>query len=90
MPQSAKRKANKNKSRKKKQENRIEALLKFDRDIIYGAAGGQLELFKRQPRAIVGVDEVGRGCLAGPVVASAGRPEEVFCRSSFNIELGGF
>ena len=87
MPQSARRKTNKNKSRKKKQEKRIEALLKFDRDIIFGAAGGQLELFKRQPRAVIGVDEVGRGCLAGPVVASAVMLKELSCDTLFNMEL---
>lgn len=32
---------------------------------------GQLKLFKQRQRWIIGVDEVGRGCLAGPVVACA-------------------
>ncbi len=32
---------------------------------------GQLKLFNTRHRFIIGVDEVGRGCLAGPVVAAA-------------------
>ncbi len=32
---------------------------------------GQLKLFSTRHRFIIGVDEVGRGCLAGPVVAAA-------------------
>ncbi|MBX9666319.1 MAG: ribonuclease HII [Candidatus Obscuribacterales bacterium] len=32
---------------------------------------GQMKLFKQKQRWIIGVDEVGRGCLAGPVVACA-------------------
>ncbi len=32
---------------------------------------GQLKLFSNRHRFIIGVDEVGRGCLAGPVVAAA-------------------
>jgi ribonuclease HII len=32
---------------------------------------GQLKLFAASQRYIIGVDEVGRGCLAGPVVAAA-------------------
>ena len=30
-----------------------------------------LELFKEENKTICGVDEAGRGCLAGPVVAAA-------------------
>ncbi len=32
---------------------------------------GQLRLFSETRRLVIGVDEVGRGCLAGPVVAAA-------------------
>lgn len=32
---------------------------------------GQLRLFSETKRLVIGVDEVGRGCLAGPVVAAA-------------------
>ncbi len=32
---------------------------------------GQMNLFLGTARAVIGVDEVGRGCLAGPVVAGA-------------------
>ncbi len=47
--------------------SRIQELLDFDRDIKYGA-DGQLRI---DTMRIIGVDEVGRGCLAGPVVACA-------------------
>lgn len=47
--------------------SKIKELLNFDRDIKYGA-DGQLRL---DTMRIIGVDEVGRGCLAGPVVACA-------------------
>ncbi len=59
---------------------RIEQLLAFDRCTINSgkvAAGdgpvlaNQLKLFEQKIKAVVGVDEVGRGCLAGPVVAAA-------------------
>lgn len=47
--------------------SRIKELLDFDRDIKNGA-DGQLRL---DAMRLIGVDEVGRGCLAGPVVACA-------------------
>jgi len=47
--------------------SKINDLLNFDRDIKYGA-NGQLRL---DTMRLIGVDEVGRGCLAGPVVACA-------------------
>lgn len=47
--------------------SKINDLLNFDRDIKYGA-DGQLRL---DTMRLIGVDEVGRGCLAGPVVACA-------------------
>jgi len=47
--------------------SKINDLLNFDRDIRYGA-DGQLRL---DTMRLIGVDEVGRGCLAGPVVACA-------------------
>ncbi len=50
--------------------SKLRQLLKFDREIIMG--GGQLDLFSQTNfEHIIGVDEVGRGCLAGPVVACA-------------------
>lgn len=52
----------------------LKDLLSFDRKMLSGktAEARQLLLFDK-PRAkyIIGVDEVGRGCLAGPVVAAA-------------------
>ncbi|MDX2105984.1 MAG: ribonuclease HII [Candidatus Melainabacteria bacterium] len=47
--------------------SKINDLLNFDRDIKYGA-DGQLRI---ETMRLIGVDEVGRGCLAGPVVACA-------------------
>lgn len=47
----------------------LRKLLSFDHDTLFG--GGQLALFASQAKHIIGVDEVGRGCLAGPVVAAA-------------------
>lgn len=38
---------------------------------VTGENFGQIRLFSSNHRAIIGVDEVGRGCLAGPVVAAA-------------------
>lgn len=50
----------------------LKELLGFDRKLIGGKVGEQLSLFsKPRPTHIIGVDEVGRGCLAGPVVACA-------------------
>lgn len=47
----------------------LRKLLSFDHDTLFG--GGQLQIFAAKAKYIIGVDEVGRGCLAGPVVAAA-------------------
>jgi len=47
----------------------LRKLLSFDHDTLFG--GGQLQIFANKAKYIIGVDEVGRGCLAGPVVAAA-------------------
>src|SRR4051812_10360959 len=68
-----KTKAEKPKPKGKKRKgppSRLKKLLEFDRSIP--------ELF---PEAIIGFDEVGRGCLAGPVVAAAVRLPEIEPRS---------
>lgn len=44
---------------------RLEKLLAFDRQILISGS------LKRPAEVIIGTDEVGRGCLAGPVVACA-------------------
>lgn len=63
-----------------KPKTRIEDLLEFDYrtvsgDIEIGANDKdkltQLSLFRGDRAFLIGVDEVGRGCLAGPVVAAA-------------------
>ena len=62
---------------KERATSRVRKLLAFDRSIMEtGSVPGdqdevQLNLFSRRYRHIIGVDEVGRGCLAGPVMASA-------------------
>lgn len=45
-------------------QERLRRLLSFDRDLIMAPR-------KRVVQVLVGTDEVGRGCLAGPVVAAA-------------------
>lgn len=59
------------KPKKKKPEAKVSLrkLLNFDHDTLFG--GGQLQIFANKAKYIIGVDEVGRGCLAGPVVAAA-------------------
>ena len=64
-----------------KKQSKLGELLKFDRYVLaHGSAPGdsamnmiQLRLFEDNNRfqCLVGVDEVGRGCLAGPVMAAA-------------------
>jgi ribonuclease HII len=53
----------------------LKDLLAFDRQLLAGksisGSGKQLSLFAGRATHIIGVDEVGRGCLAGPVVAAA-------------------
>src|SRR5271154_5234816 len=67
-----------NQASRKTKAGRLARLLDFDRDIervvndsrqlsIQQLTGSSVD----QGLAIVGVDEVGRGCLAGPVVAAA-------------------
>ncbi|MGD9683736.1 MAG: ribonuclease HII [Candidatus Obscuribacterales bacterium] len=58
-------------------QQRLTELLAFDRSALANGGspesseGLQLKLFDRGYRLAVGVDEVGRGCLAGPVMAAA-------------------
>lgn len=64
-----------------KKQSKLGELLKFDQYVLaHGSAPGdsamnmiQLRLFEDNSRfqCLVGVDEVGRGCLAGPVMAAA-------------------
>lgn len=53
----------------------LKDLLAFDRKLLAGksipGSDKQLSLFAGPVTHIIGVDEVGRGCLAGPVVAAA-------------------
>jgi ribonuclease HII len=66
------------KSKKRKgPPNRLKKLLEFDRNIP--------EMF---PDVVIGFDEVGRGCLAGPVVAAAVRLPQIEPRSKLSKALG--
>jgi len=48
----------------------------------------QLHLFKNSSSGIIGVDEVGRGCLSGPVVAAAVMLPQIEKKSRLADELG--
>jgi len=50
---------------------------------------GQLTLFNASYSYIIGVDEVGRGCLAGPVVAGAVMLPVIEARSALATKLAG-
>lgn len=82
-----------------KKKGKLKELLAFDSATISSGATGrsrgrfsrqetlQLGLFNGRTRAIIGVDEVGRGCLAGPVVASAVMLKELDPRALCNREI---
>ncbi len=78
-------------SAKPRQTSLLRALLAFDRT--YAAAPPLLALLddgnSNQQPTIIGVDEVGRGCLAGPVVAAAVILPPVSARSKLERQLSG-
>lgn len=84
----------------KKAASKIKDLLAFDRDTTGGVNQLRLRLLASSRTSanektessgfatgIIGVDEVGRGCLAGPVVASAVMLKDLDPSSSFNRQL---
>src|SRR5215470_15587109 len=75
----------------KKRTNLLRALLAFDRT--HAAAPPMLalldEIKSREQPVVIGIDEVGRGCLAGPVVAAAVVLPVVSARSKLERRLAG-
>ena len=74
----------KKRTAKKSGKIRFPELLAFDREMM---SGGQISLFDDTPEHVIGVDEVGRGCLAGPVVAAAVILPEESLRNGLGEEL---
>jgi ribonuclease HII len=81
--------------------SKLSSLMAFDRRVFAEETGrpaakprssrsksDQLKLFETTFTYIVGVDEVGRGCLAGPVVACAVMLPVIEVRSSLGSQLG--
>lgn len=69
--------------------SKLEEMLQFDSGIIAsgtvaGDTASQLNLFENECTGVIGVDEVGRGCLAGPVVAAAVMFKNLDCNSEFH------
>lgn len=79
------------------EKEKLNELLAFDGETVYGAkwkkrfvhceGSQQLRLFEIENTGIIGVDEVGRGCLAGPVVASAVMLKDLNPDSLFNRSI---
>lgn len=78
-------------SAKTRQTGLLRSLLAFDR--MYAAGPPLLALLNDgksdQQWAVIGVDEVGRGCLAGPVVAAACILPRINARSKLERQLSG-
>ncbi|MBI4533800.1 MAG: ribonuclease HII [Candidatus Melainabacteria bacterium] len=55
----------------KHQLTQLSNLLSFDRSFLEGSLSIPAGEFFQAPEGIIGIDEAGRGCLAGPVVAAA-------------------
>lgn len=76
----AERQSGAGKRRKEVTSEQLERLLSFDREVLAMPHKHPVEI-------VIGTDEVGRGCLAGPVVAAAVILPEIDHRSELGLKL---